>query len=110
MHRGASWHLSTRYPEWGFIIQPRIEAPGFRGCASTLGQPVPNHLQPCKWLHHQSRADPRQKICRPKRLRRLGPGPDYWLLITAQWLGPVHHADHHNAGCVASIAPEGVRG
>jgi hypothetical protein len=28
------------HPERGFIIQPRVEAPGFRGGASTLGQPA----------------------------------------------------------------------
>jgi len=31
---------SIGYPEWDFIIQPRVDAPGLRGGASTLGQPV----------------------------------------------------------------------
>jgi hypothetical protein len=34
MHRGASWHLSIGYPEWGFIIYTRLRLPS--GCGPEL--------------------------------------------------------------------------
>lgn len=46
-----------------------------------------------KLLHHPFRPDPPQRICRVKRLGRLG-------------LGPVHSADHFNAGHSAIHRPQ----
>jgi hypothetical protein len=45
------------YPERGFIIQPKVEAPGFTRSVSNLGQPALTISNP-KWLQHRSHVAP----------------------------------------------------